>query len=412
MKAHPARGVGEVSPEIELLLRTARPGAEPANDDRIGVLLRGGMDWDFVLRQAQAHGTLPLLHWHLQHQGWEAVPATPRDFLGHQFRRNTALNLLRAGVLVRLIGQFRAHGIAVLPFKGPTLAAYAYGNLSLRRFNDLDLLLRPEDMAAGQDVLLAEGYRPHLDLPAARRSDYFRALGQAPFYRQRDASLVELHARVTPRHFHFPLGLNELWGRVESLPLHGEAVPVLAAEDLLLVLAVHGAKHLFVCLGWISDLAALLLSHPALDLARAFARARELRAERLLLLGLCLGYDLLQESPPGVVIRKLHADPVARGLARQVWRGLTGDTSPNGFQGGLFHLRVREHFKDGLAYGLSLALQPIIADWKFLSLPPAVSFLYYGLRPLRLAGKYGLRLLGRRRRTSSGGTPGRGNEHG
>jgi hypothetical protein len=394
MRTRPAWG-GEVSPEIELLLRAARPGTEPGNYARIGELAHDGLDWDFVLRQARAHGSWPLLHWHFQHQGWELVPAGPRDVLRDEFRQNAALNLLRTGELLRLLASFRARGIAALPFKGPTLAVYAYGSLTLRQFIDLDLLLRPADLIVGQEVLLAEDYTPALALPPARQADYLHSIGQAPFYRRRDASLVELHARVTPRHFHFPLGVEELWERAESLPLQGEAVPVLSAEDLLLVLSVHGAKHLFACLGWISDLAALLLNHPELDLALALDRARKARCERLLLLGLRLGYDLLQASPPEVVDRGLRADPVASALAVRVWRGLTRSTPLSGLEGTLFHLRVREHFKDGLAYGLSLALQPTVADWEVGALPPAASFLYYCLRPVRLAVKYGMRLLGR-----------------
>jgi len=395
MRARPAWGGGEVSPEIELLLRAAHPGTEPGNDTRIGELMRDGLDWDIVLRQARAHGTIPLLHWHIQQQGWQPVPAGPQKVLRDDFRRNAALNLLRTGELLRLLGRFRARGIAALPFKGPTLAAYAYGSLTLRQFIDLDLLLRPADLAVGQEVLLAEDYTSALDLPPARQADYLSAIGQAPFYRRRDASLVELHARVTPRHFHFPLGVDEFWGRAESLRLQGKAVPVLSAEDLLLVLSAHGAKHLFACLTWISDLAALLLSHPELDLALALDRARKARCERLLLLSLHLGYDLLQASPPEVVARGLRADPVACALAVQVWRGLTRSTPLSGLEGALFHLRVREHFKDGLSYGLSLALQPTVADWEVGALPPAASFLYYCLRPVRLAVKYGVRLLGR-----------------
>jgi hypothetical protein len=265
----------------------------------------------------------------------------------------------------------------------------------LRQFNDLDLLLRPEDLAVGQDLLVAEGYTPGLDLPEARWSDYLRALGQAPFYRQWDASLVELHSRVTPRSFFFPLGLKELWDRTEVLPLQGEMVRVLSAEDLLLVLCVHGAKHLFACLGWVSDLAALILSRPTLDVELALSRARALRCERILLLGLRLGYGLLNESPPEIVQRRMCADPVSGTLAAQVWRGLTNGPPLSELQGAVFQIRLREHFKDGLAYSLSLALQPIVADWKFLSLPSAASLLYFCLRPLRLACKYGVRVLGR-----------------
>jgi hypothetical protein len=383
------------SPEIELLLRAARPGAEPANDSRIGELPYRDLDWDFVLRYERDHGTLPLLHWHLQRREWAAVPAAHRDSLQDDFRRNTVLNLVRTGELLSLLRKFRARGVLVLPFKGPTLAAYAYGSLSLRQFNDLDLLLRPEDLAVGQDLLIAEGYTAGLDLPAARQLDYLRALGQMPFYRQRDSSLVELHSQVMPRRFFFPLGLEELWSRAELLLLHGEEVRVLSAEDLLLVLSAHGAKHLFACLGWVSDLAALILSRPTPDLARALGRAKELRSERVLLLGLRLGYGLLNESPPEIVERRMRADPVSGSLAVQVRRGLTHGPPLSEPQGALFQIRVREHLKDGLVYSLSLALQPIVADWKFLSLPPAASLLYFCLRPLRLAFKHGVRLLGR-----------------
>jgi hypothetical protein len=392
MTARPAWGDGEIRPEIELLLRTARPGAEPTNDARIEELVHGGLSWDLVLGQARAHGTLPLLHWHLQRREWATVPPAAQESLRDELCQNAALNLLRTRELLHLLAQLRVRGIAALPFKGPTLAAYAYGSLALRQFIDLDLLLRPEDLAAGWEVLVAEGYTPAVDLPAARQRDYLWMLGQAPFYRQRDAGLVELHSRVMPRSFHFPLGLEDLWGRAELLRLQGETVRVLAADDLLLVLCAHAAKHRFECLGWISDLAALLLKRPALDLAWALEQARQLRSERLLLLGLHLGYDLLQAAPPEAVDRQLRADPVARALAAGVWRGLTGGSSPGAFRGALFHVRVREHLRDGLVYSLSLALQPTVADWEMAALPRAATFLYYGLRPLRLAWKHG-RLL-------------------
>jgi hypothetical protein len=66
---------------------------------------------------------------------------------------------------------------------------------------------------------------------------------------------------------------------------------------------------------------------------------------------------------------------------------------PGGMREALFHLRSREWFRDGAAYALSLALQPAVADWDWVALPPATSFLYYLLRPVRLAGKYGFRRL-------------------
>jgi putative nucleotidyltransferase-like protein len=64
-------------------------------------------------------------------------------------QRNLRKNLLVTGELVILLRLFVKHGVNVIPFKGPTLAALAYGDLGLREFGDLDLLIaRPDFMMA------------------------------------------------------------------------------------------------------------------------------------------------------------------------------------------------------------------------------------------------------------------------
>jgi hypothetical protein len=392
-------------PETELLLRTSRPpraGARsgdraPTEGDRaptegLRALLRRKIDWELLLRTAEAHGTLPLLHWHLNEADGDVVPAAVWSALHEAFHRNAGLNLWRTGELLRLLDRLEQRGVAAIPFKGPTLAAYAYGSLSLRRFLDLDLLVRPADLPAAGEVLRGEGYVPGLGLPPDRQRSYLEAIGQLPFWRPGDASLVELHTRLMPRHYHFPLGVDELARRLETLPLQGRQVRVLSAEDLLLVLCGHGAKHLFALLSWVADVAALVTRRPPPDLALALERARGMRCERIVLLGLRLAYDLLGELPPPDVERPLRADPAAGNLAVRVWRRLVrggGEGTPEGVREALFHLQSRERFRDGAAYALSLALQPAVADWEWVALPPAASFLYYFLRPVRLAGKYG-----------------------
>lgn len=412
MTTRPPEPLAGLRPETELLLRASRPpraGARsgdrapiageraPAQGDRaptesLRPLLRRKIDWQLLLRTAEAHGTLPLLYWHLNEANGDVVPAAVWSALHEAFRRNAGLNLWRTGELLRLLDLLEARGIVAIPFKGPSLAAYAYGSLSLRRFFDLDLLVRSADLPAAGEVLRGEGYVSGLGLPPDRQRSYLEAIGQLPFWRPGDASLVELHTRLMPRHYHFPLGVDELSRRLEPFALQGRQVRVLAAEDLLLVLCAHGAKHLFALLCWVADVAALLTHRPAPDLGLALERARGMRCERIVLLGLRLAYDLLGQPPPPDVERALHADAAAGQLAAQVWRRLVrggGAGAPEGVREALFHLRSRERFRDGAAYALSLALQPAEADWEWVALPPAASFLYYVLRPVRLAGKYG-----------------------
>src|SRR5262249_2795208 len=122
-----------------------------------------------------------------------------------------------------------------------------------------------------------------------------------------------------------------------------------------------------------------------------------LRAERVLFVGLLLAWELLQVALPEEIVRRARADSTARTLARQVIRWLfrESDQAPGGLETALFHLRARENVWDGLRYCLALALVPPFEAWACLPLPPALSFLYCLVRPIRLSGKDGGQLFQR-----------------
>jgi hypothetical protein len=126
--------------------------------------------------------------------------------------------------------------------------------------------------------------------------------------------------------------------------------------------------------------------------------ARSLRCERILLLGLVLAHDLLQAPVPEELVRRARCGPAIRSLARQTCRQMFREAGSRlgGLHDALFHLRAREWLGDGIRYALSLALTPTVADWTRLRVPAALSFLYHLYRPVRLAGKYGRLVLGRR----------------
>src|SRR5260370_38643204 len=84
--------------------------------------------------------------------------------LAESFQDNTRNSVQLTAELFRLLDLFAREGIQVLPFKGPTLAMAAYGNLALRQFTDLDLLIRKEDVLRARGILLENGYRTDLQL--------------------------------------------------------------------------------------------------------------------------------------------------------------------------------------------------------------------------------------------------------
>src|SRR5438309_495022 len=109
--------------------------------ERITALLQQNLDWQYLIQTALNHGVMPLLYWQLNKICPEALPNEVANDLRQHFHTNAWHNIILSRELLRLLSLFETHGIPAIPYKGPALAASAYGNLSLRQFCDLDVLL-------------------------------------------------------------------------------------------------------------------------------------------------------------------------------------------------------------------------------------------------------------------------------
>jgi hypothetical protein len=358
---------------------------------RVRRLLKQDLDWAYLLRAALAHGVAPLLYWHLNATCPQAVPRELLDSLRDHFSRTLRHNLFLTGELLRLLDLFAAHGIRAVPFKGPAVAAALYGNLALRQFGDLDILVGCQDVLRARDLLEARGYRPLVPLNEAWRTAFIlRHLHALGFTHEHSNTLVEVHWELMPRWWPFPLSLDRLWERLGRVSVGGKSVSTLSPADTLLVGCAHGCKHVWQSLGWLCDIAEWLRAHDGVSWEPILEQARDLGSERMLLLGLRLASDLLGPDLPGSVAHRVLANGTVGALARQVRRQLFQGKggAPGLLATSLFHLRVRDRVGDRVQYCLRGALVPNEADWDFLPLPPRLHFLYPLLRPVRLLCRY------------------------
>ncbi len=306
-------------PEDELLLYCARTYRGSEESARISALAWEGVDWEYLIRIAHVHGMAPLLYWHLDSACPEAVPESTLDRLRSHFRTNSVRNLFLTGELLRILKAFGGHGIAAVPYKGPALAASVYGNLALRQFIDLDIMVHRHDVPKAEELLASLGYRPRYHLTRVQKAAFLRSQCEHLFTREDGKSVVELHWEITERHLSFPLDTERLWERLEQVPLGGEIVSTFSPEDTLLILCTHGSKHLWERLGWICDVAELIRARREdMGWERVMAQAGELGGERMLLLGLFLANDLLGAALPDGVLGRIHADPAVKALAGRI----------------------------------------------------------------------------------------------
>src|SRR2546425_2886620 len=303
-------------------------------------------------------------------------------------------NLHLTGELLSVLDLFAAQGIPAVPLKGPLLALLAYGNLALRESTDLDILVRRTDVERAKEFLLPGGYRPDLSVEAGHQGALVASGYHYPLRRD-DGLAVELHWNLAPREFPYPLDAEEVWARLRPVRLGGRTVYTLGSEDLLLFLCAHGGKHCWWRRQWVADVAELIAHEGGLDWDAIVGRARARGAERMLLLGLWLARDLFDTPAPEPLVARGRADASVRALADDVRaRLLASNPAPlEPWQAHLFHLRVRERWRDRLRYCARVALTPTPGDWAWLRLPDALYPLYYVARPIRLAVKYGARLI-------------------
>lgn len=375
--------------EHELLLLCARTRADVEDAARIKTLARAGLDWNYLVGLARRHTVLPLLRRQLEAHAGGSVPPEVIQGLRESFRRNAARNLLLAGELLRLTKLLEDEGVRTLAYKGPALAACAYGDLSLRRFIDLDIIVRRRDVPRAAELLRSHGFDAHAGLSRAQQETLLRTQHNLAFTRDGGRLSVELHWDVAARRF-AALPLDEdVWARAVVVGLCGGVVRTLAAEDLLVALCVHGAKHFWERLAWVCDLNELLRANPNLDWPLALGRAGQAHVERMLLLGLRLASSLLGAPLPEDVRRRVRADAAAARLSLEVARRMFdgAEFEPLGLVRGVsFNLRARRRLVEKARY-FRFILTPTDKDLTARRLPHGLTFAYYLLRPLRLIRK-------------------------
>lgn len=376
--------------EHELLLACATTRADAERVAHVRSLLGRELDWSYLLQAAKRHAVLPLFARQLEKNAPAgSVPAAHLQTLRHSFRDNAARNLYLTGELLRILRIFDGQGIEAVPYKGPALAVSAYGDLTLRRFIDLDIMVRKRDVMRAKELLLADGYQPQTPLTRTQESAILRTQHNLAFTRERGRLVVELHWDIAPNRFSASLDAEQLWTRLVPLSLNGVEIKSLKPEDLLLSLCVHGSKHLWERLAWVCDVSELVAAHPALDWEWLLDLARRTGNERMLYLGLRLASELLAAPLPRPVRERIDADDAIRQLSAGIAARLfdeSGYRSPGLLENIKFNLHVRRRWRDKARY-LQFVLAPTDGDFAALSLPSSLTFVYYFLRPFRLLFK-------------------------
>lgn len=374
-------------PENNLLLHIAR---REMDRHQLRSLARQENDWDYLIATAYAHGLLPLLHKHLATAATDLVPAHILALLKRESVANSQNVLNLVGKQLRIHKLFNENSVRVAIFKGPLLAHMAYGEISLRQAGDIDLLINRRDFAQARLLLESLGYEMTPRLTTAQLASHLNNHCEIQFVRDEWLTVVDLHWDLAPRSFVFGVKADEVMSRLQSISLADIRVETFGAEDLMLYQAMHGAKHLWRRLEWISCLAESLRATPAINWDALVDRAAKAHATRILALGLRLVEKISDVAIPAQVLISVDSDKTMQRMAAQINTQLfTTFGAAESTETNLYNLRIMDRKRDALISALRSIFVPTLPDWQSLALPASLHSLYYAYRPLRLSRVYG-----------------------
>jgi len=275
-----------------------------------------------------------------------------------------------------------------VPFKGPALAVRLYGDLSLRGFGDLDIMICERDVVRARHLLIDRGYAP-ASVETGDLNQFLHDHHELLLYRADGNVRVHLHWRFTSRTACLAGDPERFLQHLETLSVVGEQMRSLRPETYLLLLSIHAAKHRWVQLKFICDIAEIV-AVPDLDWNFVLQEANDLGLKRVLGTGLLLAQGLLGASVPPKLAQDLRVDRTAKALAAQACTHLFAEPGERwGLQGGITcQLEIRERFRDRTKILLRYfvhKLMPSDRDRWFLPMPRFLSIAYYIVRPVRLA---------------------------
>ena len=379
-----------VSPEWELILLAVQP--QP-NARELQAIVSGSvqdsLDWNRCHRMAAAHGVSALVHRRL-HPHIAAIPVPEIwDPWTAECEAESLRNLSRIIELRRVNEACEQRKIPLLVVKGPVLGACLYGDVALRPFGDLDLIVPVQERERAIECLSDLGFVPQFQLTPSERRRFFRRYSELHFTSATTGTMIDLHWELISQRYEFAHLLDGYWQRATTVQIGPMMLRTLSTHDLFVFLLLHAAKHEWRSLGWLVDLAWLEARQAQFDWNRLRDAAARLGISKIVHISRRLSERLFgAQGTSATGVPADRYDP----LVEEILDGLSRDVAiiepPHRWPWQRIYFRALDRIRDKLRYVYDILLAPTPLEWKTLPLPAGTTWLYPLIRVARLLIKY------------------------
>lgn len=234
----------QIGVENQLLLACAKihPGVEEL--EKINELIPFIKDWNAFSLRMVALGIAPLFYnkWS-RLSSVNEIPSVNRERLKGAYYKTLTRSMMLYQAFNQLAGALTTQSIPFIPLKGIYLSEWMYGDIGLRQFSDIDILIHPED--AKKTLLLLEslGFKSVKSIDEQIEENNVDLVHYSPMVL--NGVSVEVHIQLLNKAWNPHSILPEkLWESSEFTLLSNQSISVLCLHDMLIHVSLHLNKHM------------------------------------------------------------------------------------------------------------------------------------------------------------------------
>ena len=323
---------------------------------------------------------------HLAIRNRNDAPPQIRAALEVRARAQHVRALQAVSQLAVLVRSLRQAGVGVVSLKGPLFSTWLYGDLGMRRFVDLDLLVEPGQRMLAFGTLADAGYSLRGGMSIATARAVYAGTGAWPLEHPAGFAL-DLHWRSQALGFASPVRPREVLRDSITTPAAGGDMQIPSATHAATLALLHAAKHLWTSLELVLSIAHLM-RRADIDWSRVHQLASRAGGWNACAAGLVLARELFGVGSPSAIRDRLQVDDVRP----VVQMALSFLAMPD-----VAGAPLADEFKAHCASLDSLAGRARYAAWRLLAptplesawwpLPDRLTPLYAPVRLIRLAAR-------------------------
>ena len=207
----------------------------------LGALAGRPLDWPLLLALARTNATAPLLCRRLVREGLlDSVPTGIRDALIAETDSVAAANERRLAAATELLGRFHRAGVDCVVLKGMLFGLEIYGDPRYKRMNDIDILVRLDDVPTVLDIYRGLGMFSSTAVLGKEPNAKPKRSHHLPSFVSRDGGLVVgTHWGLITPLSRYTIDYEAIWSRVRPIDFYGSEAFAMSNEDNLHHLCVH-----------------------------------------------------------------------------------------------------------------------------------------------------------------------------